>query len=222
MKKLIFLGVITLLFYNACKKDSSTAVTSDQEINKKDTYFPMKVGNYWVYEIFEVDTSGNETVINRPDSIYIAGDTIINGEKYFIFKGPVQWWGNNIDSAEYKRDSCRNIVDNYGIISLSNTNFSDTLYSFYIQSFPGDTLFHIWYKMENIATPFYTKCGNFDVVDYRGTMVDYKNRYLKTQLKYPRYIHHYYAKNIGLVMSTSFFALMPGHYEERLVRYNVE
>ena len=89
-------------------------------------YTPMSVGSYWVYDWYSVDTLGNEWPIGLTDSVYIAGDTIIGNDTFAIRVGT--WYFASQPFREYWRDSAGYLVNPWGGISFSATNFTDTLY----------------------------------------------------------------------------------------------
>lgn len=65
MRKLIYLGLLVALF-TSCDKDNSTPIIDSAD---KANYFPLQIGNYWVYEHYDIDSLGNETIKNRTDSV---------------------------------------------------------------------------------------------------------------------------------------------------------
>jgi len=46
-------------------------------------FYPMKTGNYWIYEVYKISTNGNEVITGGIDSIYVTKDTLINGNIFF-------------------------------------------------------------------------------------------------------------------------------------------
>ncbi len=78
MKKHILVGIlsiIAILVISSCG-DNGTNPSSNNEI------WPLKVGNYWKFDVFGYDTLGN--VSGSGLAIYsIVSDTMINNEKFY-------------------------------------------------------------------------------------------------------------------------------------------
>lgn len=209
MKNALYLSSLMLLCFCACKKEKDAeptpaAVTPTSTTN----YYPLTVGSYWIYERFQMDTNGIETVVSV-DSSYISGDTIINGDTFTVFVGTF------IDPAGIycRRDSAGYILDQYGVIQFSSTNYTDTLR---VGSTPGYYTF--FYKMispVNISTP----AGTFLASDFLATINITQPGYLWDTT---RYIHNYYSDGIGLIRETAFFLSNPNYDGRRLVRYQIQ
>ena len=48
---------------------------------------PLSTGSYWVYDVYIVDSTGNETKTDYSDSIIITKDTLIREYNYAVFEG---------------------------------------------------------------------------------------------------------------------------------------
>jgi len=183
------------------------------------SYSQLKVGNYWIYQEYDLDSTGTiATPTNVYDSCYIKRDTIIRGNvyhEYSFFPFP-----NQIDN-ELLRDSADCIVNNYGEIEFSLSNFSTALSSSVRLDLPPslDTIYttSIWMTDKNFSTT--VPAGTFSTIntqmrfhmyppyDFNGT---YRNR------------NRRYAKNVGPVAITKYFYIAFSTYKElRLVRYHV-
>ncbi|MCF8296973.1 MAG: hypothetical protein K9J13_05440 [Saprospiraceae bacterium] len=209
MKNLIVLGAILIILISACKKDDEIIVTDPDPVITKN-YNPMSIGSYWIYDHYEIDTLGNETLLTISDSIRITGDTLINGQSYKVYMGTKtsQW------SVQYMlRDSADYVVGSDGIIYLSKSNFTDTLGK-------GIVSFMTYsYKMEQTVAAITVPAGSFNVVNYQGTY--YANNPPPT-VTYPRFQNNYYADGIGRIADSYFYYSNPKYYERRLVRYHIE
>src|SRR5688572_7718749 len=102
------MGVAMALF-SACKKDNLHSLQ-----NPPDSYPELKVGNYWVYEVYEVDTANVATSLGILDSSYVEKDTVINGHTYF--KKIESNYPFSASHAVYLRDSIGYIVNHKGTI----------------------------------------------------------------------------------------------------------
>ncbi len=72
-KKIIAILALTAIF-GACSSDDTSNDTSSANI-----FLPLSVGNYWTYNV-----SGSG--ITSRDSLYVANDTVIDGETYAKMK----------------------------------------------------------------------------------------------------------------------------------------
>jgi hypothetical protein len=155
----IFLAaLLTILF--SCKKDKVI-----DNIPPETTYpdfAKLKVGNYWVYQLFDVDTAGIGTPENKFDSCYIEKDTVINCKTYFKFyrKSSSAIQLHNF----FVRDSLHYVVDNYGSILFSSQDFSSILRINYT-CMPGDTISKNTFKMDEKNVVVSTPYGPFTTYD---------------------------------------------------------
>jgi hypothetical protein len=213
MRKFIAL-IMALAFFSSCKKEEDTIA--------KVSYLPLKVGNYWIYQEFMIDTSGNETANSIIDSVIINRDTIINRKKYFVLEGNYPYRNRYqrgiIDNL---RDSLGYIVNQNGTVRFAENDFTDTIaYSAAINIYDtNDTLYVLTFQMERINNHITVPVGTFEVLNYKGTVVTSMNI---PGIKYPRYLSNYYAKGIGKILNTYFYIQSPNIYEKRLIRYYVK
>jgi hypothetical protein len=113
MKKLLALAILSLAVLS-CKKDKISP-TEPQPANPSYTHVST-IGSYWVYDWYDVDSTGNETLISGwKDTIRIVGDTAINGKVFQHYKGkelnsPVEY---------FSRDSSGYVVNPNGQIRYS-------------------------------------------------------------------------------------------------------
>jgi hypothetical protein len=113
MKKILALTILSLAVLS-CKKDKIDP-TEPQPNNPSYTHVST-TGSYWVYDWYQVDSTGNETLIPAwRDTITIVGDTTINGKIYQHYKG-TQW---NSPTEYYNRDSSGYVVNPNGSIAYS-------------------------------------------------------------------------------------------------------
>ena len=207
MKKLVlFLFVITILY--SCNKDNNDP--DPVVIPQSSKYTIFNVGSYWIYDWYKIDTLGNETPMNKTDSIYVSKDTVINEKTYRLSKGTRL---GGIPYTSIVRDSSNYIVNHEGNILFSATNFSDTLYSDSI----SDIVF-ISYKMADKDSIISVPAGSFETYNYQGTVIPLFSGYQWGI----RYLNNRYAKGIGQLSSSLFYYTQPENMEKRLVRYHIE
>jgi len=215
MRKLFYLGFVIILFAS-CEKDDSNSIN---EIVEKTDYLPLDIGNYWIYQHFDIDSLGNETERDRIDSVIINRDTIINDNQYFILEGTnYPYNGGAWDVIEILRDSCGYIVNEKGQIKFSEDNFSDILAS-KIEVINDDTIYTLTYQMEIVTNPVTIPAGEFEVLNFKGTVTTPQNI---EGIKNPRYLNNLFSKNVGKVLQTYFFVHSSIISEKRLVRYKIE
>jgi hypothetical protein len=211
MRKLFYLGTALLLLVRCNDESSEPAVKTIEN------YLPLAVGNYWIYENYQVDTLGNETKLSEIDSVIITKDTVINNEKYFVFEGTHYLYNENWGILYVLRDSSGYIVDNSGSIIFSSDNFIDTL-SERVDTMVGLTIYRTS-KMERSEISITVPAGTYTVIDDKCTLVIMEDI---TGIKQTKYIHNYYAKDVGKIMSNVVYVSGPDIIERRLIRYHIE
>jgi hypothetical protein len=165
----------------------------------------LKPGNYWVYEQVKVDPNGTETLMQL-DSMYVSGDTIVNGKTYANFHGGVFWSG-------LMRDSSGFLVNEYGSILFTNAVVGTPVRYESLGSSLGYVEFKTLTPRPSITVP----AGTF------ANTYDWQNTYfVEPPFQSPRHMHHYYAENIGRVKFQFFYLSSPSVIEMRLLRYHVQ
>ncbi len=216
MRKLFQLGLIIALFVS-CNKDENSDLFNDP-LSKTKEYFPLEVGNYWVYQTYLVDTLGKETNLATIDSVVITRQEIYNGNSYYIFEGTNSPLNKNFGFINALRDSSGYIVDKNGLIRFTAINFIDTLLS-QEEIFENDTLYTLTFKMEEISELVSVPAGKFEVLNFKGTLIA---RILFQNTKKPRYINKFYAKGVGKILDSYYYLSHPSRSEKRLIRYHIE
>jgi len=212
--KTLFLALLVYTIVGAaCKHDKEEPVTPVVYPN----YTQLKVGNYWIYERFEVDPFGNATPLNIFDSSYVEKDTLINNQNYFkLFRLDPYFSDTNI--IFLLRDSLHYTVDVLGEVVFSSEDFETVFKTYYIPA-AVDTIAQVVLKMEEPDFLVTTPAGTFTTLNYRTTF-NFNPGW--SSHGNPRYMHKRYAEGVGLVLETiPFFANNPNTIERRLVRYQV-
>jgi len=203
-KLLIIIILITTL--GSCSKQEDVTINKLEE--EDGNFLPLSVGNYWIYEVSQVDTNGNST-FQKIDSTYIDSDTIINNNIYFVIKSSA-----SINYIQFLRDSSGYIVDDNGQKYLYQRLIDDTLYTNLLKSFLGDTLSFTYRKMSKPPTKIYCGLGYLTALDAEVT------RYL-AYTKTTAYAHYYYSSNIGLIRRQDYFSFTGKRTEYSLIRYMI-
>jgi hypothetical protein len=210
-RKLIFTLAILALFSFSCKKKTTESISYSES-----DYTRLKVGNYWVYKIYKVDTNGVETDQNKIDSTYILKDTVVRGWTYYIsiahpFPSTFPYEKSVLrDSAGYLLT-----LNNYGITTkiFSINNFTDFLF---IDSTSSDVRKGRMTGKDSIVT---VPAGIFTTRSFRIAISMIPN----WSPWGTRYFYYIYDKQAGLIKKVYvFYAGDPDHYEARLIRYYVD
>lgn len=209
MKNLFFIAV-AVIFFVSCEQ-------VDETVQLFTSYQPVAPGSYWVYDHYLVKPDHSaELIPDRRDSLYVAGDTIIRGETYAVIRGTDKKLGiREPELLCMMRDSSGYLVNQAGEILLATDRFGEVVRTqdFIING--TDTMYTCTYVMHQTDAPVTVPAGTFEVIDYRGKVVDR----FHTQ---PRYRHDYYARDIGKVLSTYFYLSDSTQYfESRLVKFQI-
>ena len=212
-KMILFsVSIISLLFISC---------TTNNDVDEKvdPNYFPMNVGNYWIYNYYEIDSLGNEKQIEGYDSILITKDTLINNRHFWWFRSQqtVRVFGNCLaDSAGY-------LIDQTGNKYFSSTNFTDTLmnYDLWNQVGTGPQLkMSIRIVMQKEAVQKTTPLATFTALVAREYVTFFNTHDKPCRLTCDKY----YCKDVGLVVDTytyNNYEWEKKKYEKRLVRYKL-
>ncbi|HLN52663.1 MAG TPA: hypothetical protein VK212_03075 [Lentimicrobium sp.] len=206
MKKLWMIVIAAALFISCNKEEGDKPITLPPD------YANLKVGNYWIYQHFKIDTTGEETALDKYDSCYVEKDTVINGKTFYkmirpraIYSKYVYLW----------RDSSGYIVNTSGKIWFFAEDFTtvfDTTYAFGA----GDTTYVATSRMVDKDKVVTTPAGDFVTRTYqiRYDLEEWLTPYS------PRFSNMRFTKDIGIVSETlDIYALNPFYTERRLVRY---
>lgn len=204
MKRVLFLILITGMISISCKKDDPE---EDPTPLPTADYMQLKVGNYWVYQWYNVDSSGNANPIATSDSSIITADTLIVGRTYFK-KLIVQ----NENFVEFLRDSNGYLVDHMRMVRFSDHDFTKILR---VEEIVPDVA-TIEYQMANQDYLISIPLGTYPTYNFRGTVSP-------MDPQYPfgiNYTHNFYADGMGLIKTSSYYFSNPNlRVERRLIRH---
>lgn len=208
MKRNILFVFISILFFTACKKENN----NNPELSPQESvldYYPLAIGNYWVYEVSSCDSSWEDCTFKRIDSNYVSKDTLINGFTYFKIEGRTMTSSN----PSYLRDSLNYIVDSEGNILFSNTDFETVFHEEYVVG-QTDTLYHWYYKMDSAPFVISVPLGEFSCLDKKLSFFR-----INENFQHEFNAHSAYSKNVGPVFKQALLASSTGGYKSELVRY---
>lgn len=216
MRTLFVLGIISIIILSSCKKDEE--ITDNTPTTTAD-YTPLTIGNYWIYENYMIDSTGNESLQSQIDTVIVDRDTIINGNTYFILMGTRYSSINNWGIVDIVRDSGNYLVNNEGEILFSSSNFTDTL-GIDTTMYGNDTLVYIIYQMENIIGDVNLSGEIFsNVLNLKGTVYSPIYSYLPG---FPKYVYNYYAPGVGKIYTRRTYLISDYKIEQRLIEYHIQ
>ena len=201
------------ILITSCNKDNDTAPGTPAATYSN--YSALAVGNYWIYENFRVDSSGNATSTNTFDSCYVEKDTVISGRTFYkVFRPTI------LEDFIYLSDSLHYIIRPGNYIVFSSEDFTTVFSSRYTFGSNGDTLYFTEWKMTDSPVNTTVPAGTFLTLNSKET---YYMSPMMSMSGAIRYINHRYAAGVGLISETlPFFASDPMYTERRLVRYYVQ
>jgi hypothetical protein len=217
--KLIVYSIVCALFIYSCKKKdkaapastttASSTTSSTQNPPSAPTaadYMPLKVGNYWVYRLYDIDSTGKE-FDDGNDSMWISAAITKNGRIYYTLKGI----GEEVDML----DSGAETYNDSGQRIFSIADLHDTLSRHYSKDFYW--ISYIMISGDSIVT---VPAGQFHCFDRLGQMVFDQSWRLKDNIRYSNY---FFNKGIGIVrMTFQALAIEKLYYDYRLLRYKVQ
>lgn len=218
MKKVFVLLIIMVLILSCQKEDDSLSSWSGLEIRSQ-KFMPLEVGNYWIHEIYSIDSEGNERKWNSIDSVIITKDTIIDNERFFVLEG-IRWpnrsdWG----IVSILRDSAGRIIDPEGRIEMSEFDFNDTISTEYMIG-NDDTICCIYRVMVEGLDSITVPAGRFKVLNCEGDLYNYR---FDPPRKHNLTVNKYYSNGVGIVLKKMIYTNPDeeDYVEKRLMRYHV-
>ena len=200
-------SALAILLLTACHKGEDGGPGAAITVSD---YSNLEAGNSWVYEVYAVDSSG--VVAAQPlreDSVFVEGDTLMNGENWTRLRTITSLGGTSVD---YLRDSVDCIVNAwegaYFCYSLTDRIFRTEI-------FPG-LVQNDWTAYG--ATVFVTVPAGV----FNARMI----RSVPTSLGGPetpeyRIPRSYWKQGIGMVLRRVHYYISGSGFEYRLLRYHV-
>ncbi len=208
--------MFSLLGFAACSSDDESI--GEQPVNAAPIYFPTSNGSYWVYNTYEVEATGSETLYAQNDTVFALGDTVIDGVTYHKFNGKRFTWGPNYD--RFVRDSSGYVIELGGHIVMSYTNFDDVLTTQVIGSNPSGM--KLTRQMEQYAGPIELPAGSFSELLNLNVSI----YAMAAEDSLVGMTNNFYAPGIGQITKTYFYGNQymeeQTYFEERLVGYYIE
>ena len=211
MKRIILLALIVSVALAMCKKDDSNdpdPLPTETVLN----YFPLNIGNYWVYERSACDSSWTDCTLQSTDTSFITKDTIINGFNYFKLVG-INLVG--YQNTTFLRDSLNYIIDHVGNIFVSDTDFESIINEEYVIN-NNDTLFHWYSRMQEELYSVVVPAGNYDCLDRKMSFFRKQENFEKEFNT-----HCLYAKNVGPVYQNNMYASSGSGFKQELIDFKI-
>lgn len=210
LKHLIYCSLTMLLLASCSNHDSD--VPEPRLLITVSEFSQLKVGNYWIYDWYEIQPDASENAIELRDTFRIEADTLIEGRTMFIRSGT--FLGE--PRREILYDSISHLLtypDRLPIFVFG----SDEAYT---RNFgPVDAPISVGtYRTRETVETVEVPAGVFDCINFQGTIES-------LQLDYPhgtRFNNNLYARDIGLVKLSTQFYSQPSDLEMRLVDFGRE
>jgi len=203
---LFTIASIILLVDSSCEKNGLL------ESNNPEKYYPLSVGNFWVYESSYTTNGGNKASIGT-DSIVVKKDTIMRGQTYYLVEGT--FLGNR-PYKEYLTYVKQRVISINGKVWFEGTDFGSIVNS-YASVIGQDTSYSEKFYMERPGLGVSVPAGKFETLALVGI---YKNPTVSDQVNIHAEWH--YAKDIGLIRVFSDYITAKYIIEMDLVEYHVE
>ncbi len=210
MKNLVILIVLSVLLIS-CQKKEQNPVAPVESNNKVTDYYPLTIGNYWIYEFSQGDSSSNLTYQNKIDSIYVEKDSLINGKIFKVLKSTL------LQQTTLIRDSSDYIVSSDGQKIFSINPAIDILSEQYLPA--NDSSYLLVWKMKGIDSVFNCPLGQYLSKYVLGTLTQIKPSAISNIKE--RNIFSAYSKGIGMVGRRATYLFGGQLLEWKLLRYKI-
>jgi hypothetical protein len=204
-----FLLISSLIF--SCRKkekpsaETKPAVTSAPTPQPAKDFLPLKIGNYWIYQI-DLRDHNDSLISTHTDSLYVF-DTVTVRNRLFYKMMSNTLYNLNVTSA----DSADCIIDMDGGIRMKTSGSGDTLFKQNITQVP------VFYCVIQKDTP---NTFAFNGTTYTNCVNSLKHAHTSFCSKDWNNI---YCKGVGIVYDRLVFVstLCTQYYEQKLLRYKV-
>jgi len=186
----LFIGILLFLLASACSKVEDEVIYYPPKGDESFSYFPMSVGSYWIYEQYKIEQGMEEQATGVYDSIYVAKDTFINTNQYYILRS-----GFSDSWKSILRDSSGYLVNEQGKRLFKDNATGEVLYKKLSLNNDSDTIYMEKLIMEEPTTMIKVPAGTYSVVN--AAFYQYFPKALTTPKE--RMLDYMYAKNVGLV-----------------------
>lgn len=209
----------TVSLFSCTKEDKKSDPVKPQNPQKVGEYSNLKIGNYWVYELYDVDSNDNAISRSEFDTVSVEKDTVIRGNRFYKLTASNQLAYDRSVGVSYRRDSLDYVVTSDGFMVFSHKDFQNIFYTHYA-IVSNDTIYKMESKMTDHGWLTTTSMGNFITSNYK-TEIEIYPPYVQNMQK--RNLNVRYAHKVGIVQeSLPFYIGIPSQVERRLVKYYVQ
>lgn len=210
----ILITILTICFLSACSKEYYEVYNvNDSNIILASNFFPMAVGNEWIYKVSNCDNFEQNCTLARYDTVRIIADSIAGLDTFYLFSSSSLFFKKAL-----KADSSI-LIDSEGNIKLSTDKSLESIVSY---NMPSDSVMGSsitqqgYYHLLDDEFALYVPAGIFPVINFQGQLYSPLNNY---SVKY--YNNNYYSKNVGLVKFTYQYFNSQDVVKNELVSYNL-
>jgi flagellar basal body rod protein FlgG len=209
MKRALLILITGLMVITACKKENPDQQESKETVN---TYFPLKVGNYWVYEIFQCDSGEINCTTFKIDTNYVSKDTVIKGETFYKIEGLRLFY----NEPRYYRDSGDFIINHKGEIVFTIKDGNE-IYNEYYATNQVDTSSFWYHQLQDSIYSIEVSAGKFDCLNFQLSLFRKIDNF-----KIEHNIDNMFGKNVGPVKESSVFVSNLGGRKRELIGFYVD
>ncbi len=208
MKRFLISAFVLSIALTACKNNDNPDPLPAHTVSD---YFPLAVGNMWVFDVSSCDSTWTDCTYLRTDTNHITKDTLINAHIYYKIEG-----GDLINPKPvFIRDSLDYLIDSEGNILFSDKDFETRLSEEYIIS-NTDTLFHWYTQMQEDEVSIQVPMGSFNCLDNQLSFFRWKENF-ETEFNG----HSCYSEGIGPVYQSALLASNTGGFKRELLSYEL-
>lgn len=203
LKHLIYCS-LTMLLMASCSDDEPGV-----QLRTISDFSQLEVGNYWVYDWYEVQPDGSESLMDLRDTLRIEADTLIEGRTMFIRTGT--FMGQTRREIVYDSISQLLTYPNRMALFVIDSNLEFTRNFGPVDSPISVGIYHLNSLIETLEVP----AGEFNCLNFQGTIES-------LELDYPygtRFNNNLYSHGVGLVKLTTQFYSQPNDLEMRLIDF---
>ncbi len=203
LKHLIYCS-LTLLILTSCSDDGP-----DVQVRTISSFSQLSIGNYWVYDWYEVEPDGSESPMQLRDTLMIESDTLIEGRRMFVRTGTFM----SQPRREILYDSISHLLTYPDRLALFTLDTREEI----TRNFgPADAPLSVGtYRLNTVLETITVPAGEFQCLNFQGTIES-------LELDYPfgtRFNSNLYTEGIGLVKLTTQFYRQANDLEMRLVDF---
>lgn len=215
LNRLALLCAVLAFGLFACNNDDDDDGNIPPAAEVVPNFLPLQTGNYWIYDVVRVDTSGEETMMGYSDTLRVIGDTLHNGNTYYIVEQDRWLTTTAIKDTAIWRDSSGYLVSINGRVNFSADDYNTIFYTWEIPA----VQMQVDYFMDDSLYMYEVPAGNFSCLNYVGRV-----QYLDPTSNFSdRFFYTAYSNNIGMIYQNEFYASsIAFEFQRRLREYHLE